>query len=110
MNTPIKAGDLAEVISGALGLNSPNIGLIVRVLAFRGEHSKFGRIWRCEAEYAELAQPGVNVPSGTADFAQDWLKKIEPPTNTKPAEVARDAGKVLEEAYPMGYRSKEHAP
>jgi hypothetical protein len=89
MSTPIKAGDLCEVISGLLGLNSPNIGLIVRVLAFRGEHSQHGRIWRCEAQYAELGQPGVNVPPGEADFAQDWLKKIEPPTSTKTTDTVR---------------------
>lgn len=75
----IKAGDLAEVIGGMNGTASPNLGLIVRVLEFRGEHSQYGRIWRCEAEYAERGQPGLNVPDGTADFAQDWLRKIEPP-------------------------------
>lgn len=29
MKQPIKAGDLAEVISGMLGKDSPNIGLVV---------------------------------------------------------------------------------
>lgn len=85
MSSPIKKGDLCEVINGMLGAASPNIGLIVEVLSFRGEHSQHGRIWRCKAAYAELGQPGVNVPPGEADFAQDWLKKIEPPgqaTNT----------------------------
>jgi hypothetical protein len=82
MSSPIKAGDLAEVIGGARGQESPNVGLIVRVLSLRGEHSQFGRIWRCEAEYAELHQPGVNCPPGQADFAQDWLRKIEPPSVT----------------------------
>ena len=89
MNTPIKAGDLAEVISGMSGAKSPNLGLIVRVLAYRGDHSQYGRIWRCEAEYAELGQPGVNAPPGTADFAQDWLRKIEPPEQTKTTETTK---------------------
>ena len=89
MPSPIKAGDLAEVISGMNGSKSPNIGLIVRVLAYRGDHSQHGRIWRCEAEYAELGQPGVDRPPGTADFAQDWLKKIEPPPETKTTETTR---------------------
>ena len=79
MSEPIKAGDLAEVIDGLQGKASPNIGLIVRVLRFMGEHSQHGRIWRCEAEYAVLGQVGVNVPPGAADFAQSWLRKIEPP-------------------------------
>ena len=82
MSQPIKAGDLCEVISGLAGAWSPNIGLIVRVLSFQGEHSLHGHIWRCEAEYAELGQPGINVPPGAADFAQGWLKKIEPPADT----------------------------
>lgn len=79
MSEPIKAGDLAEVIDGLKGKDSPNLGLIVRVLAYVGDHSQHGRIWRCEAEYAVLGQEGVNVPPDKADFAQAWLRKIEPP-------------------------------
>ena len=45
MNEPIKAGDMAVVIGGMLGDKSPNIGLIVKVVSARGEHSKYGRIW-----------------------------------------------------------------
>lgn len=84
MSEPIKAGDRCEVIDGLKGRESPNIGLIVRVLSYAGDHSKFGRIWRCEAEYAEIGQAGVNVPPGQADFAQSWLKKLPP--DTKPPE------------------------
>lgn len=79
---PIKAGDMAEVIDGLLGKASPNLGLIVKVVSFVGEHSQFGRIWRCDAEYAERGQPGKGVPGGMADFAQSWLRKIEPPKFT----------------------------
>lgn len=79
MSEPIKAGDLCRVVDGMLGQDSPNIGLIVTVVAFVGEHSKHGRIWRCSAEYAERGQPGVGAPPGHTDFAQSWLKKIEPP-------------------------------
>ena len=92
MSSPIKAGDRAEVISGARGKESPNVGLIVKVLSFRGEHSQFGRIWRCEAEYAELHQPGVNCPPGQADFAQDWLRKIEPPPITDSTKTETSKG------------------
>lgn len=76
---PIKAGDLCHVISGLKGTASPNIGLVVRVISLQGEHSQHGRVWRCEAEYGERGQPGMDVPPGHMDFAQDWLKKIEPP-------------------------------
>ena len=83
MSEPIKAGDLCEVIDGLQGKDSPNIGLVVSVRHFVGEHSKHGRIWRCEAEYATRGQEGDNVPPGLADFAQSWLRKIEPPGQTK---------------------------
>lgn len=79
MTEPIKAGDLAEVISGLQGLASPNIGLIVSAVSLQGEHSLYGRIWRCEAEYGEAGQPGIDIPPGHLDFAQDWLRKINPP-------------------------------
>lgn len=79
MNKPIQAGDLCRVVDGQRGQDSPNIGLIVTVVSFVGEHSQHGRIWRCKAEFAELGQAGVGVPPGMADFAQSWLKKIEPP-------------------------------
>lgn len=88
MSKPIQAGDLCEVIDGLLGQASPNIGLIVTVVSFVGEHSQHGRIWRCKAEYAELGQPGVGAPPGHADFAQAWLKKIEPPTS--PTRTSKD--------------------
>ncbi len=77
MNEPIKAGDLCEVIAGALGQQGPNVGKRVTVLELRGEHSQFGRIWRCS---------GVDLTTeygarGTqADFAQSWLRKLPPST------------------------------
>lgn len=85
MSNPIKAGDLCEVIDGLQGRASPNIGLIVRVLSYVGDHSQHGRIWRCEAAYAVLGQVGVKVPPGAADFAQTWLRKIEPPPQQEAA-------------------------
>lgn len=85
---PIKAGDRCEVIDGLLGKASPNLGLIVIVLAYVGDHSKHGRIWRCEAEYAERGQPGDGrAPPGTADFAQSWLRKLPPDPATPKAET-----------------------
>ena len=81
MKKPIQTGDLAEVINGTAGLDSPNIGLMVRVRQLIFECPQLGRIWRCEAEYAEVIRlgPGCTCPPGQADFAQDWLRKIEPP-------------------------------
>lgn len=91
MSKPIQAGDLCEVISGMLGEKSPNIGLIVTVVSLVGEHSQYGRIWRCEAEFAERGQaPTVKVPGVMSDFAQDWLRKIEPKTLCKPSAAIRE--------------------
>jgi hypothetical protein len=81
MTEPLNSGDRCEVIDGLQGKDSPNLGLVVIVRSFVGEHSKFGRIWRCEAEYAERGQAGVNVPAGMADFAQAWLRKLPPPAS-----------------------------
>lgn len=84
MSASVKAGDLAEVVGGLLGEKSPNLGLIVQVVNCVGEHSKFGRIWACDAEYAERGQTGTRDCAGLVDFAQDWLRKIEPsPTPAK---------------------------
>jgi len=72
---PIKAGDRCEVIAGALGAQGPNIGKTVTVYALRGEHSVFGRIWRCIGD-------GLTTEYGAigplADFAQSWLRKLPP--------------------------------
>lgn len=81
MQEPIKAGDQAEVINGSKGKDSPNIGLIVTVRQLVHECPQLGRIWRCEAEYADriVLGPKCTCPPGMADFAQDWLRKIQPP-------------------------------
>lgn len=90
MNEPIKAGDRCEVIDGLQGKDSPNIGLIVIPRQYVGDHSKFGRIWRCEAEYSERGQIGTDkVPPGMADFAQSWLRKL-PPDKTPDQGVTTD--------------------
>ena len=80
MKKPIQAGDLAHVINGKTGKASPNIGLVVRVHQLVYECPQLGRIWRCEAEYAEIIRHGNSgCPPGMGDFAQDWLRRIEPP-------------------------------
>jgi hypothetical protein len=75
MSEPIKAGDLCEVIAGAFGIAGPNVGKQVTVKELRGEHSQFGRIWRCEGRdiISEFGAVG-----GQADFAQSWLRKLPP--------------------------------
>lgn len=75
MNQPIKAGDACIVIAGAFGDKGPNVGKRVTVVQLRGEHSMYGRIWRCQGT-GLITEYGV---IGTqADFAAAWLQKIEP--------------------------------
>lgn len=76
MREPIKSGDKCLVISGALGDKGPNVGKEVVVGKLRGEHSQFGRIWRCHGEGLTTEYGGIGTE---ADFAQSWLQKIEPP-------------------------------
>ena len=76
MSEPIKSGDHATIIAGALGDKGPNVGKRVRVGLFRGEHSKYGRIWRVHGNdlTTEYGATGSEL-----DCAQAWLRKIEPP-------------------------------
>ena len=72
---------MCVVIFGLSGKDSPNIGLIVEVIHRVFECPQLGIIWRCRAEYVVRARDDRSlVPGGLADFAQSWLKKIEPPT------------------------------
>jgi hypothetical protein len=76
---PLQAGDLAEVISGMLGDKSPNKGLIVKVIHRVYECPELGVIWRCEAAFGIQHDTTRVATPGVLDFAQSWLRKIEPP-------------------------------
>lgn len=75
MSEPIKSHDRCEVIAGAMGIQGPNVGKTVVVECLRGEHSQFGRIWRCSGKdlVTEFGALGTH-----ADFAQSWLRKMPP--------------------------------
>lgn len=75
MTEPIRSGDLCEVVAGALGVQGPNVGKRVIVRNLRGEHSIFGRVWRCEG-HGLVTEFGAK--GSEADFAQSWLRKIPP--------------------------------
>lgn len=77
MKEPIKSGDRCEVIAGALGSVGPNVGKFVTVGQVRGDHSEYGRIWRCHGEGLVTEYGGVGAE---ADFAQAWLRKLPPET------------------------------
>ena len=76
MSEPIKKGDMATIIQGALGKHGPNVGKTVRVGMLQGEHSQHGRIWRVRGE-GLVTEYGVKCTE--FDCAQSWLRKIEPP-------------------------------
>lgn len=77
MNEPLKKGDLAEIIAGALGDKGPNIGKRVTVGDTVGPgHSVHGRIVRVHGAglVTEYGAVGSEV-----DCAVAWLRKINPP-------------------------------
>lgn len=87
MTEPIKAGDHAEIIQGALGASGPNIGKRVRVGLLQGEHSVHGRIWRVHGEglTTEYGATGTEL-----DCAQAWLRKIDPPNPQNSQQTRRE--------------------
>ena len=70
----IKPGILAEVVGGAIH-PSPNLGVIVEVGTYQGEHSLHGTIWRCLAKEGQLVSE-YGVVAIALDFAEDWLRPI----------------------------------
>lgn len=79
---PIKAGDLCEVISGLGRHKSPNLGLFVKAISTVGDHSLYGRVWRCEGPHVQqLTDTGTYQVTGWADFPVTWLRKIKPDEN-----------------------------
>ncbi len=88
MSEPIKAGDACEVIGGLGGQASPNLGLRVKVISLQGEHSRFGRVWRCHGEgLMQLHDSGSYVRTDEADLAASWLRKIDPPGKSDASSV-----------------------
>lgn len=80
MKRPIQAGDLCLVVTGLGREKSPNAGLVVQADKLVGEHSQYGRVWRCRgAGVKQLSDSGAYITTGWADFPVAWLRKIEPP-------------------------------
>lgn len=81
MSEPIKSGDTCLVVAGFGQKHSPNVGLTVKVGSAQGEHSRFGRVWRCSGDgIKQMGDGGGYVVTNWADFPAAWLQKIEPPT------------------------------
>lgn len=89
MNEPIKSGDVCLVIDGIFGKDSPNIGKQVTVHGFRGEHSRYGRIWVCAGKDLVTEYGGKG---NSCEFAADWLQKLPPePLNVEDRQIERIA-------------------
>ena len=72
MNEPIKAGDSAIIIRGALADKSPNIGKQVTVGKLKGEHTQYGRVW---VVYGEQLITEYGVVGTQLDCPAAWLQK-----------------------------------
>lgn len=70
----VKLGDLCEIIGGVL-YPSPNLGKIVEVVSYQGEHTLHGPIYRCKGHGKDLVSE-MGVLAIALDFAEDWLKPI----------------------------------
>jgi len=86
MKEPIKSGDMCLVVGGLGRKKSPNIGKTVRVGLSVGDHSEYGRVWRCTGEdIKQLHDNGEYITMHWADFPAKWLEKIIPPGITPKA-------------------------
>ena len=85
MKQPIQAGDACKVIYP----DSSNYGKTVVAVSFQGEHSKWGRMWRCSGENLEHHKPrDGGFLLDWADFPAAWLEKALPlPTKAKQLET-----------------------
>ncbi len=89
MTRPLGKGDVCKVINGVGRQRSPHLGKIVIVESLQGEHSTLGRIWRCTGKDLTAYNQDEPGTMGYADFAADWLQRIDPPP-VAPKVVERD--------------------
>lgn len=74
----VKRGDLARIVKSVDGLN---VGKIVEVIQYMGEHSKFGPIWHVRSRIADLVTE-YGAVGKECDCADDWLVPIPPETKS----------------------------
>jgi len=84
MKEPLKAGDVCKVVGGQGRGKSPNLGktvtIVHRVYGDHGaDHSRYGPIYSCSGTgVMQLSDAGGYITTGQADFAGDWLERINP--------------------------------
>lgn len=80
-----KPGDSAKVINS---IDGASVGLIVQIVSYAGEHSKYGPIWRCQSKGTIVTEFGGI--GNEADFADEWLEPIVPPDEIKTTEKEKE--------------------
>lgn len=71
-----KQGDMAIVELGAMGADSPNIGLIVECLTIIGTHSVHGPIWAVKTSGPREIVTEFGGTGLIGQMADDWLRPI----------------------------------
>lgn len=71
-----KQGDLATIIKSVDGIN---VGKVVEVVEFAGQHSKYGAIWHIRSRGCDLiTEYGAVGPE--CDCPDDWMRPLPPET------------------------------
>lgn len=83
---PLKVGDLCIIVAG-LNNASPNIGKIVEVTKFYGEHPKYGRLWTIRGRDLIGIDGKKHEVRRTLE---SWLMKISPPSQDDERTTNRD--------------------
>lgn len=77
----VKPGDTATVIKGTDGIN---VGKIVNVLDYRGEHSKLGPVWRIASRGSALVTEYGGI-GPECDCPDAWLRPLVGEPNAQSA-------------------------
>lgn len=71
-----KQGDLAIVECGAMGADSPNIGLTVECVSIVGVHSVHGPIWNVSTPGPREIVSEFGAKGLIGQMADEWLRPI----------------------------------
>lgn len=83
----VSPGDMARVVKSYDGLS---VGKVVEVcsLGEHGPHEQLGIIWLCRSK--DVLTTFMGAQGHFAHFADDWLRKIEPPEEPLPNQASLD--------------------
>lgn len=77
-------GDLAIVECGAMGADSPNVGLTVECVSLAGEHSVHGPIWNVVTGGPREIVSEYGAKGLAGQMADEWLRPIRPDAANDP--------------------------